>query len=704
MKRKIQKTLAWLLMLALVVTVLPFGALAAAAVDPPDSVLINKDAKGSITVTKYATVNKSTGTAPTYKNQQATGTENDKLTDTDTGYTPLKGATFKLFKIADADKVVEYYNGTDTATYDVSKFQYNEADGKATYGGVEVTAVNAGATNENGVCTFSDLAVGIYVLKEVTAPDQITTPLAETCLISIPMVNTATSSNNGNAEWMYDVHVYPKNHESTGTLELTKWDQNGAVLKDVVFKLYKKEFLSGGSLTTEDWEEVTSTSTDGTTQNTLTLTTGTDGKIILANLPANLYGTQYKLVEVSAPNGFIVNQKPLYFKVTTDNKITWNAVSGEKGDCNNLNTGVVGTPNEETGPKLSVTLRNEQLSLTKHVQKNGGDTWETDEQYRLDDTITYQLTIYVPRNVSELNTFIIADMPDAGINDDINSIQVSYVKDETTHTLTTGSNAFTATETSANGKGKGFTLTFNDTVKGNIAGQTITVTYTAKFTDKAVIAGNGNGNTATLTYSKFIGGSDTTTYAITDEARVYTYQYQITKYKDSVADSNKLGTGETVSFQLLDKDKNLIDVIKISDGVYRVALSTEAGDNTMTTGDQGKLQIRGLENETYYLKETKTIDGYNLLSKPFEIVLNVERTTTWNQDGAYEENSQVVKTYASTNYNPTDAMGTGTIVNKKGFVLPQTGSMGYLLFCAVGIVLIAGGTMLIFGGRKKKIR
>lgn len=125
----------------------------------------------------------------------------------------------------------------------------------------------------------------------------------------------------------------------------------------------------------------------------------------------------------------------------------------------------------------------------------------------------------------------------------------------------------------------------------------------------------------------------------------------------------------------------------------------------MTTGDQGKLLIQGLENETYYLKETKTINNYNLLSKPFEIKLDVERQTAWNdQDSDYKADSQVVKTYTSTNYNLTDAMGTGTIVNKKGFVLPQTGSMGYLLFCAVGIVLNAGGTMLIFGGRKKKIR
>lgn len=713
MKRKIQKTLAWLLMLALVVTVLPFGALAAA---PEDKTIIDTTKPGSITVTKYQTVNISTGSTPTHTGN-ATGTTNDAVTDT--SYKPLNGATFKLFKIADADAVEKYYNGMDNAAYTLKdaanndRFVYDSDTDTATFDGQPATLIDtkttAGTDVNAGKCTFPGLSVGIYVLKEVTAPDQITTPLAETCLISIPMVNTATSNNNGNAEWMYDVHVYPKNHESTGTLELTKWDQNDVAFdnsRKATFELYKKEFQADGTLPTGDWTLVTSTSTDGTTPIPLTLTTGDDGKIILANLPANLYGTQYKLVEVSAPNGFIVNKTPLYFKVTTNNEITWNANSGEEGDCNNLNTGVVGTPTEETGPKLSVTLRNEQLSLTKHVQKNGGDTWETDEQYRLDDTITYQLTIYVPRNVSELNTFIIADMPDAGINDDINSIQVSYVKDETTHTLTTESNAFTATETSANGKGKGFTLTFNDTVKGNIAGQTITVTYTAKFTDKAVIAGDGNGNTATLTYSKFIGGSDDK-YVITDEARVYTYQYQITKYKDSVADSNKLGTGETVSFQLLDKDKNLIDVINISNGVYRVALPTETGLDTMTTGDQGKLQIQGLENETYYLKETKTINNYNLLSKPFEIKLDVTRTTTWSEDGAYGETGQVVKTYSAvdtTTFNPTDAMGTGTIVNKKGFVLPQTGSMGYLLFCAVGIVLIAGGTMLIFGGRKKKIR
>ena len=126
MKRKIQKTLAWLLMLALVVTVLPFGALAAA---PEDKTIIDTTKPGSITVTKYQTVNISTGSTPTHTGN-ATGTTNDAVTDT--SYKPLNGATFKLFKIADATAVETYYNGLSTTTYSLSGFVYN-ADGTATY-------------------------------------------------------------------------------------------------------------------------------------------------------------------------------------------------------------------------------------------------------------------------------------------------------------------------------------------------------------------------------------------------------------------------------------------------------------------------------------------------------------------------------------------------------------------------------------------
>lgn len=687
-----KKIAALLLTLALILPMVPFAA--SAAEGDIDPALIDTTRKGSITVTKYATANNSRPGNP------GTGMSGQTIPE---GYTPLKGAEFVLVQIYGATDVMNYYNGTgNDLALDTTKLVKTESGWQ--YNGVSVNTdkIKTGTTAENGKYVFPGLSVGIYVLKEVTAPDQITTPLAETSLISIPMVNTATSSNNENAQWIYDVSVYPKNHESTGTLELTKVDQNGSPLEDVVFELYKKEFDKDGNLPTGDWEAVTTTIANNGTSTDLVLKTGADGKITLANLPANLHGTQYKLVEVSAPNGYIVNQTPLYFKVNVDNTMSWNEASGDANDCNNKNTGVTATE-ITTALKLSITLRNEQLSLTKEVKANGGENWKQDEQYRLDDEITFRLTAYVPNNVAELETFEIKDLPSVGITDDNTSVTVKYTDNNQEKALTGDQFSVTVISAVASTNGQGFKLTLTDSGKTATAGKFIQIEYKAHMNANAVIAGKGNGNKATLTYSKYIGGGEGT-YAITDEARVYTYQYQITKYKGSVAEGNKLGTGEAVNFQLLNAEKNLMKVVDLGNGVYRLALNGETGVETMTTNAQSTILIQGLENGTYYLKETKTITGYNLLSEPFEIKLDVAETTTWNKDGAFGTDGQVVKTYGSTTYGVPNAMGTSTIINKKGFVLPQTGGMGYLLFCTVGIVLIAGGAMLIFGGRKKKIR
>lgn len=697
LKSSIKKIVSLLLMLTMVLTVVP--CVASATTGSP---VINTTKKGSITVTKYASADTSA------KKGEATGTNSDTV---DTNYyTPLNGATFKLFKIADADAVMAYYNGTSTTTYSLEQFDYQD-DGTAKYNNVSIDqactweGITSGTGENAGKYTFSNLPIGIYVLKEVTAPNQIAAPLAEDSLISIPMVNTGTSSNNGNAEWMYDVYVYPKNHTSTGTVELTKVDQNNAPLENVVFELYKK---ANSELTTDDWTQVIDTTDNAGTSTRLTFKTDSNGKLTVANLPSGLYGTQYKLVEVSAPNGYIVNQTPLYFKVNNDNTITWNATSGDTNGCNNTNTGVTATT-ITTDPKLSITLRNELPSLIKEVKQNGGGDWKTDEQYRLVDEITYRLTVYVPKNVAELGTFEIKDVPQVGITDSESSSDytVNYGDAANACNASLRADNYTLTKIEASGNnGQGFKLELNSTGKGLVAGKFIQIVYKAHMNANAVIAEIGNGNTATLTYSKSISGGNEN-YTITDEARVYTYQFQITKYKDSVAEANKLKDGEWVEFQLLDTDKNPMKVVKLAEGEYRLAIDTDSDTvklDKMVTNTNSTILIRGLENGTYYLKETKTIANYNLLSKPFEFKVEVTETTTWTEDGSFTPDGSIVKAYQSTTYTPTDPTGIATIINKKGFVLPQTGGMGYLLFCTVGIVLIAGGAMLIFGGRKKKIR
>ena len=313
--------------------------------------------------------------------------------------------------------------------------------------------------------------------------------------------------------------------------------------------------------------------------------------------------------------------------------------------------------------------------------------------------------------MAELDTFTIRDLPQTGITDST-SCTVTYGDTREACVTSLDAGKFTVETIPADtSNGQGFALKLTADGKAAVAGKYIQIEYAAHMNANAVIAGNGNGNTATLTYSKYIGVTDTTTYAITDEARVYTYQYQITKRKDSTTGDVAGG----VEFNLLYSETGTpVEVYKETDGVYHLWLTSDTDatkkTTTLATKADGTILIKGLENGTYYLKETKTIEGYNLLSAPFQIQLNVTETTTWNPGNwatnatQFTATGRTVKTYLSTSYNVTDAKGTSTIINKKGFVLPQTGGMGYLLFCAVGIALIGGGAMLIFGGRKKKIR
>ena len=705
LKNSLKKAIPALLVLVLCLTLLPvYGAAEEGEADPA---WIETDRLGSITVKKYAS-NAGTDTF-------ATGMEGQTIP---ADYSPLDGVTFKLYRIAGVEDVMAYYNGTSETSYDIAKFQYAEAENgaaTATYDGtplgepigVKVTGESASGT---GTCSFKDLPVGIYALTETDAPAHITGERAQNALIAIPMVNTADdtqgSDNTGNAEqsrWQYNIFVYPKNRASASvTLEVVKQDGT-TPLENTAFRLYKWDEEK------QNWELVQVTVDGETKEDSVT---GPEGTIQLKNLSA----AQYKLEEVSAPKGYIINRNPMYFKVNADNTITWNT----KGDYKNENQDVL-APQSPTGHfdnLLSITLRKEQPELYMQVKNNEDSAWVQDDQYMLGGTLTYRITAYVPHNVGELDTFEIRNLPGVGITDS-DTVTVCYGGSADSCTTLLPDTKYTfATTAAGTDEGKGFSLSLKDTTA---AGQYIQIEYTGYMNENAVIAEEkdgsvtkGNPSNATLTYSRYIGGTDTGNYTITDETRVYTYQFRITKYKDREQTGNEIGG---VVFQLLNNNGNTIPVVPVTGktGVYRVAREGETGSTqTMETAENGTLTIQGLENNTYSLKETKTISGYNLLSQPFAMEVDVKETTQWQADTGYQETERVVHHYENTTYEMKDAAGAyaeaanpikqAAIVNKKGFTLPRTGSMGYLLFCTVGILLIGGGAMLLFGGRKKKIR
>ena len=116
------------------------------------------------------------------------------------------------------------------------------------------------------------------------------------------------------------------------------------------------------------------------------------------------------------------------------------------------------------------------------------------------------------------------------------------------------------------------------------------------------------------------------------------------------------------------------------------------------TNDKGVAEFRGLayytnkaneENKVqgddaatgakkYYLVETKTVKGYQLPSKYFEVTVNHD---------------------SSTATVPSD-----TIINTKPSKLPAAGGNGTIIFTAVGLTVMAAAGIIIFMSRKKKDR
>lgn len=112
-----------------------------------------------------------------------------------------------------------------------------------------------------------------------------------------------------------------------------------------------------------------------------------------------------------------------------------------------------------------------------------------------------------------------------------------------------------------------------------------------------------------------------------------------------------------------------IKVVEESEGVYRVAEADEKG----VVIKAGEVVIKGLKGKTtYYLEETKAPDGYNILTERQAIEVTSENTAEAN------------------------------VVNKKGGLLPSTGSIGTTMFYISGAVMLMGAFIFMVSKRRMK--
>lgn len=124
--------------------------------------------------------------------------------------------------------------------------------------------------------------------------------------------------------------------------------------------------------------------------------------------------------------------------------------------------------------------------------------------------------------------------------------------------------------------------------------------------------------------------------------------------------------------------------IKISDGVYRTALSDEEGAGTSVISDNnGKIKVQGLGAGEYALKEIKAPDGYNLLEE--EVVVKIVPTYTGNTLNA---NGLTIPEGAKYTALAENAGISVDVLNLTGNELPSTGGMGTKLIYIIGGLLI----------------
>ena len=702
--KNFKKIMSLLLALTLCLS-FPVAASAAAynGDDPREGVLIDEEAEGSLTIYKYDLTNAekdgvwdssyvSTGVYDEagVNNVLGGSTESDLGNgEVSYGYA-IKGVEFSYLKVADIVQFTESEADSRTdnhveTLYGIDKVKgadflkalglengdkrYTNADHlnanqyfyqsdvliDALAAGLEANsttvknaleaymAANGGVamplTDSYGKTEAKNLDLGLYLLVETKVPEMVTST-TDPFLVSVPMTTiNGTNADNGGTTWIYDITLYPKNLTGIPTLEKTLRENKNDTGKH-----------NGSTSNITDGYAHTGTASAGDVL---------DYQII-STLPTitseSTYLSCYTFVDTLS-KGLTYTKGDVVLEFFTDAACTDKIASWK-----------------ETDGKFSVAYNTSSAG---------------------EGVMTIEMTA---EGLAEINTsktvYADASMVNTGYSD-----------------------------------------------------CTVRITYTAKMdSDNSVVFGDiGNDNKVVLTWKRT---SDNYYDTLVDDAHVFTYGIDLTKkFSD--------GKGNFANVQFViknDTDNYFVKAaLNAEEGIYYVTEHvTNADEATLFTpvtpvavpksGEaQNKIIVKGLEDDTYTITEIRTDNGYVLLKDDIEVVISQAETTELcdiyesdvlgliQNDPRYAEiindtgdlknmpqkhlEHHLLTASATVDGNKVtmlvdngseNAEAPLTVVNTRGFDLPETGDNGTLMFTVFGILIMAGAAGVLYIATRKK--
>lgn len=405
---------------------------------------------------------------------------------------------------------------------------------------------------------------------------------------------------------------------------------------------------------------------------------------------------------------------------TVDKKIVLADGTTAEGDTVNAKDGDGNAAGDTITFKIETKIPSYTTSTTTETSEEGGQTTTTNT------------TVYNPC------IFKISDQ----LDDTFNTIENLTIKDGANNDLVENQDY----ELVAGGNGeKNFTVKLTeDYIKAHGNGE-IVIEYNTTLSDTANAQNfDENKNTAKIEYSNDpTNGENTRT--ITDTTYHYTFgidalanaeeseyggeherteTHELNKVTDEEGNTNYVKTDsvtftdKTTKTQKSKKALGEAEFTLYSDDACTTELATATSDAN------GHISFTGLDEGTYYMKETNAPSGYTINDTVYKIVIDATldstsgimtdySITTYKKDGESwpqvgsavytcsepsvdQETGEVTYTEVSTSVTPV------SIVDTPNPELPSTGGAGVYLFTIIGVAVMAVMAYLFFKGEKSE--